>query len=175
MRIVGGTARGRPLRARLPATVRPTTDRAREAIFSMLESANGVRDLVVADLYCGSGAMGLEAMSRGARRVYFVDEDRACTTAARANLDTLGLHGEAEFVVARLPGYVIADDVDLVVADPPYGPLDVAALLGATSAHRAVIENDHHATAPEGWQVTRQKRYGTTLVTMLESTRGDRP
>ena len=68
MRVIGGAARGRPLKAKLPESVRPTTDYAREAIFSMLESRGGLQDLVVADLYCGSGALGIEALSRGAAR-----------------------------------------------------------------------------------------------------------
>jgi 16S rRNA (guanine966-N2)-methyltransferase len=102
--------------------VRPTTDYAREAIFSMLESRGGLMDLVVADLYCGSGAMGIEAMSRGAAKVYFVDSDPACLAAARANLEPLQLHGEAVFVRAALPVWAAPSDLDLVLADPPYGP-----------------------------------------------------
>jgi len=76
VRVIGGAARGRQLKAKLPATVRPTTDYAREAIFSMLESRGGLNDLVVADLYCGSGAMGIEALSRGAAKVYAIDVGR---------------------------------------------------------------------------------------------------
>src|SRR5271154_248364 len=89
MRVVGGIARGRPLRAKLPNDVRPTTDMAREAIFSMLESRGGLVDLVVADLYCGSGAMGIEALSRGAAKVYFVDDDPACLAGVKLNLEPL--------------------------------------------------------------------------------------
>ena len=84
MRVIGGTARGRQLKAKLPAAVRPTTDYAREAIFSMLESRGGLNDLVVADLYSGSGAMGIEALSRGAAKVYFIDTDPACLAAAKS-------------------------------------------------------------------------------------------
>ncbi|MGC8499043.1 MAG: RsmD family RNA methyltransferase [Acidimicrobiales bacterium] len=168
MRVIGGQARGRALRAKLPPTVRPTTDFAREAIFSMLESRGGVNGAVVADLYCGSGALGIEALSRGARRVYFVDADPACLAAARANAAPLQLAGEAIFVRAVLPGWVPAEPLDLVLADPPYGPVDIEALLGAAPASRAVIENDRYAEAPPGWAIARRKRYGTTLVTMLE-------
>lgn len=148
--------------------MRPTTDFTREAIFSMLESRGGLRGLVVADLYCGSGAMGIEALSRGARRVYFVDADPACLAAARANVAPLQLSGEAIFVRAVLPGWVPGEPLDLVLADPPYGPVDIAALLGAAPASRAVIENDRYAEAPPGWAIAKRKRYGTTLVTMLE-------
>ena len=173
MRVIGGAARGRPLKAKLPATVRPTTDYAREAIFSMLESRGGLLDLVVVDLYCGSGAMGIEAMSRGAVKVYFVDSDPLCLAAAKLNLEPLQLHAEAQFVRATLPMWQPPNDVDLVLCDPPYGPLDVASLLKGVGASRVVIENDRHMEAPEGWIVTKTKRYGTTLVTMLEPHEGN--
>ncbi len=172
MRVVGGEARGRPLKAKLPPTVRPTTDMAREAIFSMLEARGGLVDLVVADLYCGSGALGIEALSRGAARVYFVDSDPACLAAARANLEPLKLSGEAIYVRATLPVWTPSPDLDLVLADPPYGPFNVAGLLTNVDATRVIIENDRYAEAPEGWKVTKEKRYGTTLVTMLERSDG---
>lgn len=175
VRVVGGAARGRQLKAKLPATVRPTTDMAREAIFSMMEARGGIAGHVVADLFCGSGAMGIEALSRGAGEVYFVDADPACLAAARANLEPLGLPGTAHFVRASLPGWKIPDAVDLVFADPPYGALDVDRLLDGTAASRVVIENDRFASAPTGWVVAREKRYGTTLVTLLEAERGEAP
>ena len=173
MRVIGGAARGRSLSAKLPPGVRPTKDFAREAIFSMLESRGGLVDLVVADLYCGSGAMGIEALSRGAAHVYFVDENPACLAAARANLEPLRLAGAASYVRATLPSWSPPADLDLVLADPPYGPLDLSALLVDVTAARAVIENDRLMDAPEGWRVTKTKRYGTTLVTMVEPNTGD--
>ena len=170
--MIGGAARGRPLRAKLPSTVRPTTDYAREAIFSMLESRGGLVDLVVADLYCGSGALGIEALSRGAAKVYFVDSDPACLAAAKENLDSLKLPGHALFMRATLPVWQPPTDLDLVLCDPPYGPFDVAGVLRGVTAQRVVIENDRHMDAPDGWIVTKTKRYGTTLVTMLEPHEG---
>lgn len=172
MRVIGGAARGRALKAKLPPTVRPTTDYAREAIFSMLESRGGLTDLVVADLYCGSGAMGIEALSRGAAKVYFIDADPQCLVAAKQNLEPLKLEGEAVFVKATLPVWSPPGDLDLVLADPPYGPMDLASVMKGVKADRAVIENDRHMDAPEGWVVTKTKRYGTTLVTMLEPDEG---
>ena len=134
----------------------------------MLESRGGLTDLVVADLYCGSGAMGIEAMSRGARKVYFVDADPVCLAAVRTNLEPLRLEGEALYVRATLPIWSPPSDLDLVLADPPYGPLDVESVLRGVRAERVVVENDRHVEAPPGWFVTKTKRYGTTLVTMLE-------
>jgi 16S rRNA (guanine966-N2)-methyltransferase len=173
VRIVGGLARGRQLRAKLPPTVRPTTDMAREAIFSMLASRGGVDGLIVADLYCGSGALGIEALSRGAAAVYFYDHDQACLDAARANLEPLGLPGEAIFLKTTLPTWRPPADLDLVLVDPPYGPLDVATLLADVPAERAVIENDRLMAAPDGWWVEKEKRYGTTLVTVLHRDQGE--
>ncbi len=166
-------ARGRPLKAKLPPTVRPTTDYAREAIFSMLESRGGLSGLVGVDLYCGSGALGIAAMSRGAAKVYFVDNDPACLAAAKTNLEPLQMKGEAIFVRAALPLWQPPTDLDLVLADPPYGPMDLAALLRGVHASRVIVENDRHMQAPHGWAVTKTKRYGTTLVTMLEPYEGD--
>jgi 16S rRNA (guanine966-N2)-methyltransferase len=139
----------------------------------MLDSRGGVDDLVVADLYCGSGAMGIEALSRGAAEVYFVDEDQNCLTAAKDNLAPLALEGRVHFIRSRLPGWSPPVGVDLVLADPPYGPFDVEELVRSVPAERVVVENDRYAEAPEGWKVTKQKRYGTTLVTMLEPSSGD--
>jgi 16S rRNA (guanine966-N2)-methyltransferase len=138
----------------------------------MLESRGGLRDLVVADLYCGSGAMGIEALSRGAAKVYFVDTDPQCLVAAKDNLAPLQLSGDAIFLRASLPIWSPPRDLDLILADPPYGPLDLASVLHDVHAERVVVENDRHMDAPEGWTVTKTKRYGTTLVTMLEPNQG---
>ncbi len=139
----------------------------------MLESRGGLRGLVVADLYCGSGAMGIEALSRGAAKAYFVDGDAACLAAAKANLEPLGLDGEALFVRCTLPAWSAPADLDLVLADPPYGALDLEVLLNGVRAGRVVVENDRHMDPPPGWLVTKLKRYGTTLVTMLEPSEGE--
>lgn len=135
----------------------------------MLESRGGLNDAVVVDLYCGSGAMGIEAASRGALKVYFIDSDPACLAAARENFEHVALDVEAIYVRATLPIWSPPSDVDLLLADPPYGPWDPASVLRGVRARRVVVENDHHVAAPDGWTVTKTKRYGTTLVTMLES------
>jgi len=145
---------------------------AREAIFSMLASRGGVDGLIVADLYCGSGALGLEALSRGAAVCYFYDNNPACLAAARANFEALKLPGEAIFVKAALPVWHPSPDLDLVLADPPYGEVDVTVLLAEVNAERAVIENDRFTPAPTGWLVEKEKRYGTTLVTLLARDEG---
>lgn len=140
----------------------------------MLESRGGLHDLVVADLFCGSGALGIEALSRGAATCYFYDSDPLCLSAAKQNLDPLQIEGEGIFVRATLPVWSPPPHLHLVLMDPPYGPLDLASVLKGVVAERVIVENDRHMAAPAGWEVTKTKRYGTTLVTMLEPMEGGR-
>ena len=123
VRVIGGRSRGRRLSAKLPAGVRPTSDRVREAIFDILGSRGGVDGLSVVDLFCGSGALGVEALSRGASSATFVDQDLAAVDAVRANLAAVGLGDEPATVVrAALPGWLRgAPAFDLALCDPPYG------------------------------------------------------
>ncbi|MDG2532894.1 16S rRNA (guanine(966)-N(2))-methyltransferase RsmD [Sphingomonas sp. HITSZ_GF] len=122
MRIIAGEWRGRPLAAPKGDTTRPTADRTREALFSMLASRIGsFEKLAVADLFAGSGALGLEALSRGAASCLFVEQDKAALDALRANIAKLGAKG-AEV----RPGSVMAlgparAPLDLILMDPPYG------------------------------------------------------
>jgi 16S rRNA (guanine966-N2)-methyltransferase len=168
VRVVAGEARGRRLGARLPPHVRPTTDLVREAIFSALVARGAVAGASVCDWYCGSGALGIEALSRGAASCTFVDADRRCLDAARANLAAVGLaEREARFVRARLPAGRPLGPVDLVLCDPPYGDLDLAALLDGLDAGLVVVESDRALDAPAGWEAPAPRRYGGTLVTML--------
>src|SRR5665213_3190423 len=95
MRVIGGEYRGRRLTAPVGDHVRPTSDRVREAIFNILFSLGGVEGLLVADLYSGTGALGIEALSRGAASVTFVDRDPRSIAAIRVNLVSAGL-GDAE-------------------------------------------------------------------------------
>jgi len=171
MRVIGGSSRGRRLPARLPQGVRPTSDRVREAIFDILGSMGGVQDLAVVDLFCGSGALGLEALSRGAASVTFVDEDAAAVEAVRANLAAVDLAGPTATVVrSRLPGWLAgAASVDLALCDPPYAFSDWEGLLGPLRAELAVIESRDEVTVPAGWVVTKTRRYGGTLVTVARS------
>lgn len=175
MRVVGGSSRGRRLTAKLPSDVRPTTDRVKESIFDILFSLGGVEELAVVDLFCGSGALGIEALSRGARRATFVDSSAASVAATEANLEAVGLGGAAhEIVRANLPGWRPSGEVDLVLADPPYGFSEWGALLHGFEAATVVIESRDEPVLEAPWEVIRQKRYGTTLVTVAAVGGGDR-
>jgi 16S rRNA (guanine966-N2)-methyltransferase len=168
VRVVAGEARGRRLSAKLPAHVRPTTDLVREAVFSVLASRLDLHDATVCDLYCGSGAMGIEALSRGAASCTFVDADAACLTAAQKNLEAVGLERTATFVRARLPVGRPGGPFDLVCCDPPYGEFELAPLLDGLVASVVVVESDRTLDAPSGWEATFSRRYGGTLVTVFE-------
>lgn len=170
MRVVAGTARGRRIQAPPGRSTRPTSDRVREATFNALESLGALRGADVLDLFAGSGALGIEAVSRGASQATFVDVDSGALAVVRANLVATGLAGSASVVQADALTYlgVDRDRVGLVLLDPPYRYDDEAwqCLLGAVEAELAVLESDRTIEVGERWQVLRSKRYGATVVTL---------
>lgn len=122
MRIIAGTWRGRPLVAPKGDATRPTADRTREALFSMLVSRLGdFEGLAVADLFAGSGALGLEALSRGAASCLFVEQDRAALDALKANIARLGASGADVRTTSVMALGAARAPLDLVMMDPPYG------------------------------------------------------
>jgi 16S rRNA (guanine966-N2)-methyltransferase len=133
-----------------------------------LGSRGGVEGLSVVDLFCGSGALGLEALSRGAASATFVDQDPGALAAVRTNLDAVGL-GErpATLVRAALPAWLAgAPAFDLALCDPPYSFDGWPALLSLLQAEVAVLESDAPIALPEDWMIARERRYGGTLVTV---------
>ena len=177
MRVIGGRSRGRRLAAKLPRTVRPTSDRVRESIFDILGSLGGVEDQHVVDLFCGSGALGLEALSRGAASATFVDADPEALAAVRHNLEAIGLADEsATLVRARLPAWLDAAPgrtFDLALCDPPYDFDDWAGLLAALRTDLAVLESSAAIPLSTGWVVAKERRYGGTLITVVQRTNSD--
>ena len=142
MRIIAGKWRGRPVEAPLGLGTRPTADRVRETLFSMLASRLGsFEDLRVADLFAGSGALGFEALSRGAASATFVETDREAAAIIRRNAKRLGI------LVQVMGGSALAlprsDPFDLIFADPPYAPGS------GTQVVEAVLRADW--LAPGGW------------------------
>ena len=170
MRVIGGRSRGRRLPAKLPTSVRPTSDRVREAMFDILGSRGGVEGLTVVDLFCGSGALGVEALSRGAASSTFVDLNPDALAAVRQNLAAVGLDDEPATVVrAALPGWLesaAAGSFDLALCDPPYDFEEWPAILGALRADVVVMESAAPIAVPEAWVIARERRYGGTLVTV---------
>ncbi len=123
MRIIAGTWRGRPLVAPPGDATRPTSDRARETLFSMLVSRVGTFEgLAVLDLFAGTGALGLEALSRGAADATFIERDRAAITAIKTNIAKLGVTEQTSVLTrpAEAPG-LAPKTFDIAFIDPPYG------------------------------------------------------
>jgi 16S rRNA (guanine966-N2)-methyltransferase len=136
----------------------------REAIFSSLESMDAVRGASVVDLFCGSGALGIEALSRGAASATFVDDDRAALVAVRANLASTGLGG-GEVVRADAVRWLDGDAAfDLALVDPPYSFSGWEAVFSRLQARLVVAESDREVDIPSPWVVVRRKRYGGTVV-----------
>lgn len=171
MRVISGSARGRKLVAPEGPTTRPTPDRVREATFNALGSLGVVSDAIVVDLFAGSGAMGIEALSRGATRVTFVDSDLRARRAIEANLATCGLTSGANVVATPVERFVAgaqAQRWDLALIDPPYDYDGWPELLGDLPAQTAVLESNRIVEPPFGWEVRRSKRYGRTHIVIAE-------
>lgn len=178
MRIISGQWRGRPLVAPKGDATRPTADRTREALFSMLVSRlGGLEDLRVADLFAGSGALGLEALSRGAAHCIFVEQDRAALDALRANIAKLGATAydiRAGSVLSLPPTQT---PLDLVMMDPPYTSgagsvaLDKLARLGWIGPATLVsIETSRvEDVAVDGFEIEAQRDYGKARITLLRA------
>ena len=135
MRIIAGEWRGRKLAAPAGTVTRPTADRVRETLFSMLSSRLGsFEDLRIADLFAGSGAFGLEALSRGAQFACFVENESGAASAIRANLDTLGAGDRAQLLRTSALALPKQAPFDLIFADPPYSPGSGTAALRSIEA-----------------------------------------
>jgi 16S rRNA (guanine966-N2)-methyltransferase len=175
MRVVAGEFGGRSIVAPGGTATRPTTDKVREAVFNSLGSSGLVDGAVVADLFAGSGALGIEALSRGAARCTFVERDRAALAALRANVASLGVDDRSSVVVDdALVWLGAARGLDLLLVDPPYRFDGWAVLLSralSSGAGHVVCEAETEIAADvhgDGWVVVRAKRYGRTHVTILE-------
>ncbi len=178
MRVIAGAAKGRRLAAPPGSQVRPTGDRVREAMFSMLDAhLGGLDGLRVADLACGSGALGIEALSRGATCCAFVDSSARSLATAKANLVGVGLEPTAATFVKddllRWAGRQGAASLDLVLVDPPYawdGWADLLAALGGAAAAVAA-ESDREIVPTAGWASRKVRRHGGSVVSVLVSDR----
>jgi 16S rRNA (guanine966-N2)-methyltransferase len=176
MRIISGKAKGRRLVAPDTPATRPVTDRAREAVFSMV--GGWVEEAVVLDLYAGSGSFGLEALSRGATAATFVESGNRALEALRKNINGVGLGGTlvtskvSDFLEQSNGGY------DLVFIDPPWDMAssvlanDLTALDRLLGTRAEVILSRRHTDtlpeAPPNWSVATDRRYGDTRIVRYE-------
>ena len=178
MRIIAGDWRGRPLQAPAGQGTRPTSDRTRETLFSMLvsrlRSFDGLR---VADLYAGSGALGLEALSRGAGHATFVEKDPAALAAIRANLAALKAVDRADVLASSATKLAPAQPFDVIFADPPYAPGSGTAVVQAVAAAGwlasggwlAIETEAGEAVDPGAWAIDAERRVDRARLTLIRS------
>ncbi len=176
MRVIAGVAKGRKLKVPKTEGVRPTSDYLREALFDILGAS--IRDVRFLDLYAGSGAVGIEALSRGAAEVVFVEQDRRCLQTLRENLQTVGLDngevvsGDALKVLRRLASQ--GRGFEIIFLDPPYGT-DLArqTLISLGSTHllrpQGIVAVEHFTKDPLPVEAgdllkVREKVYGQTVL-----------
>ena len=175
MRVIAGLARGVPLRVPRDRGTRPITDRVKETLFDILgERVPGAR---VVDLYAGSGAIGIEALSRGAERADFVERDRGAMVTLRANLERTRLEGGARSHAMDVERFLAATadgPWDLAFLDPPYEVRDIVAPLRALvpsldPAATIVLKHFWRTEPPEldGLATWRQRRFGETMLTFM--------
>ena len=183
MRIIGGTHRGTALTAvgkgDAGAHLRPTTDRVRESLFNVLQGGrfgDPIRGAQVLDLFAGTGALGLEALSRGAAHVTFVDDGRVAGKLIRDNIAKLRRAGDTKLIASNATRLPAGAPCDLVFLDPPYGQgLGGKALAAAQAngwiAPEALIvwEETSAQPAPRGFTSLDSRRYGDTWVTFLRA------
>ncbi|OIP89048.1 MAG: 16S rRNA (guanine(966)-N(2))-methyltransferase RsmD [Syntrophobacterales bacterium CG_4_8_14_3_um_filter_58_8] len=183
MRIIGGEAKGRVVRLHAGSRIRPTADRVKESLFNILHSVEGRSFL---DLFAGSGNVGLEALSRGARFATFVEKDIRLTRALQGILDQLGFTARAEVIAAdgeRGLGRLAqrGDRYDIIFTDPPYDQGLVRETLAWPDMRKALAENGiiviQHSVREnlEGlpaqpWVVADQRRYGDTVLSFIKGT-----
>jgi 16S rRNA (guanine966-N2)-methyltransferase len=162
----------------MPKGIRPSATKTRAAIFNIL--AARIPDAKVIDLYSGSGALGIEALSRGAARVTFVERDWACVSVLRQNLATAGYDKEAHLVTAEAKSWLLRRSPDLevadvVLADPPYGETELTALVQAlaeTVPIGALVVVEHSCKSEPGpvqqLAVVDRRRYGDSALTLFQ-------
>lgn len=177
MRIIAGEWRGRTIIAPPGEVTRPTADRTRETLFSMLVSRLGsFEGLRVADLFAGSGGLGLEALSRGAAHVTFVENDNAAVKAIQANVATLGAGGRADVRLASALKLPPLPAFDVVLADPPYSPKAAVAVIASVGRGGWLAEGGWLAietqrkqavVASEGLVIDAERDTGPARITLL--------
>jgi 16S rRNA (guanine966-N2)-methyltransferase len=178
MRVIAGTARGVPLTAPRDRGTRPITDRVKETLFAILgDRVPGAR---VLDLYAGSGAIGIEALSRGAASADFVERAREAQEVLRANLERTRLGESARLHSTSVERFVAATDGawNLVLADPPYAAHAIVAPLRGIAPRIEpggilVLKHFWRTEPPEidGLATVRQRRFGETMLTFMEASR----
>lgn len=182
MRVISGALKGKRLKPPIGEQVRPTTDRIKEAIFSIIQFE--IPGACVLDLFCGTGQFGIEALSRGAERAVFVDESKTSIQLAVENIKSCRLESETKVHIKQYDSYIKSanEKFDIVFLDPPYGKGMIQNALQLISQFDLLCENgiivcerDIHDTLDENYGQTvrgREYFYGQTAVTIYRKIQG---
>ncbi|MDL2289180.1 16S rRNA (guanine(966)-N(2))-methyltransferase RsmD [Clostridia bacterium OttesenSCG-928-F22] len=175
MRIAGGEFRGREIEAPAGTDTRPTSAKVREALFSILQTR--IVGATFLDLFAGSGAIGLEALSRGCAKAVFVDSSRKAVLAIQRNIKKLGVEEKARVYCMEALRAVaqLNEEYSIVFVDAPYAQADTDAILSGLKSHRilakgavVVVEHEHQLTAVEGFCIMKEKKYGRAMLTLYQ-------
>ncbi len=173
MRVTGGSGKGRRLKVPAGSRVRPTSDKVKQALFNIL--GDKVADAVFLDLFAGTGGIGIEALSRGAEKVFFVDDSRDSLQTVRKNIEQTGFTAQAEVVASHAEKYLKKSPVlcDIIFLDPPY-TYDQGALLAAVAESAvlkpdSIVVSEHFKKQPSPERVGvlklyREAQYGDTVL-----------
>lgn len=173
MRIVAGTASGIILESPEGSDIRPTSDRVREAIFNALFSMGGPDGWQVVDLFAGTGALGIEALSRGAAHCTFVERSAPARELIEINLERTGFSDHATILNADAATW--RGSADLILADPPYGFDGWAGLLAGLDAELLILESEKPIELGAQWANVRQKAYSSTVTTFARRASSQSP
>lgn len=178
MRVTGGTGRGRRLQMPRGEGVRPTSDKVKQALFNILQDR--IEDAAFLDLFAGTGGIGIEALSRGADRVVFVDSSRRSLDAIKKNIEQSGFSSRSQVIAADATSFLkkSSESFDIIFLDPPYAE-EQQPLLERISASKAVTENsiviaEHFKKQPSPERagalvLQREARYGDTVLAFYKS------
>ena len=178
MRVISGSARGKKLLCATGDDIRPTLDRVKESIFNMI--AFNISDATVLDLFCGSGALGIEALSRGAKHAHFIDNNKASLNITKKNLDATRLNDNATVILSDALDFVKTTTLkfDIIFLDPPYASDIYGKILKEitkrnllTPSGLIVVEADKVLTPPfdySPFELFREKNYGRVKILIMK-------
>ena len=163
MRVISGSAKGRKLVVPSGDHVRPTKDRVKEAIFNSLHSYGLVENRSFLDLFSGTGSLGIEALSRGAKSAVFIDHHAEAIDCIILNVEKLNYGSTSKILKTDALSFLERDDYfDVALLDPPYKYEHWGTLLKRVNAHSIVIESSEQVTLESDWEIIKSQKYGQT-------------
>ena len=175
MRVISGSAKGRKLVVPSGDHVRPTKDRVKEAIFNSLHSYGLVENRSFLDLFSGTGSLGIEALSRGAKSAVFIDHHAEAIDCIILNVEKLNYGSTSKILKTDALSFLERDDYfDVVLLDPPYEYEHWGTLLKRVNAHSIVIESSEQVTLESDWEIIKSQKYGQTNLLIASRQRKDK-